>query len=468
MIDSRALGPQALSVHGHKFRSITKQSQTTNMHRFYGCILLVSACFERSDGFFGPRTVSYLRRDAAFRDRPTDITRIATMSHSRADHHNHWDNGPKPLLPSKREQKREAKRNARIAKRAQHRLKSRQLPEVTNNETTSKASKSTTPTAVARRRRAAEANAAWLAKAQIGPTILIDCSWEANMSQREVRSLVQQIKLCYGTNRASSRPARLVLTSVSGEILRGLAELSGWGNWLGVHATSAPLESLLDQCTTGANRLDSGESPGISECTVAPIPAKIKYLLQTDDVQLPRLQTSRVVYLTADSGTDLCPHDEPLPWNAENTYVIGGIVKGAGLRRAAIARADSLGLNTARLPLDHFLSEKRSGSLRNTDGLAETQGSFGTLGNNEVVSPVALGGTLTKTSQEAAAAVKSLDVSEGFRSTFTVNRVCELLLLKAVNDVGSYGTSSCSDGDGSRPGSWTAALALVIPNRYRC
>jgi len=378
------------------------------------------------------------------------------------NHRKYWANSSHSLQPSKRELKRELKRNARITKRIEYRLDSKLLPRNPQNRSISESSGSATPTAIARRKRAAEANSAWLGKAKNGPTILIDCSWEANMSQREIRSLVQQIKLCYGANRASTRPAQLVLTSVSGDTHRGLAELSGWGSWFGVRATSASLESLLDQSAAGANGIHNSESLDVSSCAVAPMSEASQGALEVAvEKQMPRLlQPSRMVYLTADSSADLCPYDEPLPWRAETTYVIGGIVKGVGLRRAAIARAEGLGISTVRLPLHRFLSEKRHVTSRDVGGLAKPAKSGSENIESDDVPQVEFGQTIRGTFAVATA----LEVTEGFSSTFTVNRVCELLLLKAVNDE-AIGAETRKDG--TCLGSWATALASVVPKRHR-
>jgi hypothetical protein len=438
-------------------------------------LIICSLLCQKTTGLLGPTSGWRLLVETSPKIRAAAVVRLAS-SCSESD----GKDSPKLLLPSKREIKRERKRKACVEKRQLARLEAKYPPRATGGAAEAKDCGPGTETAIARRLRAADANAAWLAKARLGPTLVIDCSWEAGMTRREVRSLVQQIKLCYGANRASPRPAQLVLASVSGETLRGLALLSGWGRWFAVHATSAPLECLLNQGASEVSSERSGE-PVSLPLNANSVPTSRDELADFRDAQelattqTPQLPVARVVYLTADSSCDLCPHDEPLPWRPEDTYVVGGIVKGAGLRRATVARADALGLRTARLPLCRFLAVARSvpraetltealkvevaeddydTALRHNDGLSE--GSRGTV-------PVVSTGLLS--------GVEPLVVTEGFPLTFTVNRVCEVLLLKAASDgfVAACDGSdkTLNDGGSLSDGGWASALASVIPLRYR-
>ena len=61
------------------------------------------------------------------------------------------------------------------------------------------------------------------------------------------------------------------------------------------------------------------------------------------------IEKEKIVYLTSDSETVLNELDN------SKIYVIGGIVDRNRLKRAAINKADELGVHTARLPIDEHL-----------------------------------------------------------------------------------------------------------------
>eukprot|EP00613_Pedinella_sp_CCMP2098_P019670 CAMPEP_0171685116 /NCGR_PEP_ID=MMETSP0991-20121206/2072_1 /TAXON_ID=483369 /ORGANISM="non described non described, Strain CCMP2098" /LENGTH=319 /DNA_ID=CAMNT_0012272733 /DNA_START=162 /DNA_END=1117 /DNA_ORIENTATION=- len=183
---------------------------------------------------------------------------------------------------SKREQKREARREERVQKRKQ--ATGRDHAFVDGLQCFSMSNKKerlqTTPTARARKLREAAARSEFEALANEGPTLVIDCAWDKHMTAArkeepgstgewttflfhtcllisEVSSVcielvkvtsfqnlcfllfnsanispfsqIPQIKLCYGLNRRSERPARLLLTSLGGDVEAGLSQLDGWG-----------------------------------------------------------------------------------------------------------------------------------------------------------------------------------------------------------------------------------------------
>lgn len=59
---------------------------------------------------------------------------------------------------------------------------------------------------------------------------------------------------------------------------------------------------------------------------------------------------TKLVYLTSDSGNVLEALED------DKVYVIGGIVDRNRLERAAISRAEELGIATAKLPITDYLS----------------------------------------------------------------------------------------------------------------
>ena len=76
-------------------------------------------------------------------------------------------------------------------------------------------------------------NAQWESALLHGPRIVIDCSYEALMSAKELSSLGSQLMQMYGSNRSSQSPARLYVTSLhaSSQTYRALLRISGFDAW---------------------------------------------------------------------------------------------------------------------------------------------------------------------------------------------------------------------------------------------
>lgn len=158
----------------------------------------------------------------------------------------------------------------------------------------------------------ARRNAAWKERFEEDSSkyqICIDCSFEDSMTEREINSLASQIRYCYATNKKAKHPVKVNVTSLCGETLDHLKKVMGFENWThrGFHHTPMGLEEAF--------------------------PAKTK-----------------LVYLTSDSNTVL----EKL--QDDHVYIIGGIVDRNRLKRAAIDRAEALGIATAKLPIDNYFS----------------------------------------------------------------------------------------------------------------
>ncbi|KAG7374629.1 tRNA guanine-1-methyltransferase [Nitzschia inconspicua] len=138
--------------------------------------------------------------------------------------------------------------------------------------------------------------------------VCLDCSFEDQMTYKELNSLASQIRYCYATNRRAKHPVRVTVTSLRGktqEILQNVAGLDRWEH---------------------------------------------REFYQTDkDVLSAYSDKARLVYLTSDSTNILQTLEE------DKIYIIGGIVDRNRLKRATIDRAESLGIATAKLPISDHL-----------------------------------------------------------------------------------------------------------------
>jgi tRNA (guanine9-N1)-methyltransferase len=163
-----------------------------------------------------------------------------------------------------------------------------------------------------RQKRIAELWARHIQEAETRFQICIDCSFENLMQQSEIASLVQQIRYCYAYNKKSNNPCLVGVTSLQPNSIahQQLSKESGFDTW----------SQRAFTCT--------GQSLEV-------------YYHQN---------LSNVVYLTSDSTTTLQGLED------DKIYVIGGIVDRNRLKRTAIERAEKLGVATAKLPLDEYLS----------------------------------------------------------------------------------------------------------------
>lgn len=138
--------------------------------------------------------------------------------------------------------------------------------------------------------------------------ICVDCSFEHQMTVREINSLASQLRFCYSHNKQAQHPLKATVSSLSGDTLKYLQNVSGFDQW-----ASRAFE------TTEKDLVNA-------------FPDK-----------------SKLVYLTSDSDNVLEALEDG------KIYVIGGIVDRNRLKRAAIDRALELGIATAKLPIDAHL-----------------------------------------------------------------------------------------------------------------
>ncbi len=139
--------------------------------------------------------------------------------------------------------------------------------------------------------------------------VCIDCPYESSMTIKEIGSLSNQIRYCYSVNKKSKHPLHLSVSSLSGQTYENLCKVEGFpDNW----------KDRAFQCS----------EQSLTE-------------MHTDK--------DKIVYLTSDSENVLHELDD------SKIYVIGGIVDRNRLKCAAINKANELGVQTARLPIDEHL-----------------------------------------------------------------------------------------------------------------
>lgn len=145
-----------------------------------------------------------------------------------------------------------------------------------------------------------------------GQKIVIDVDFGELMSEKECRSLVQQLSYSYSANCRASVPAHLIVTGVHGMMADTLAkQIAGYENW----SATVMKESYLDHF---------------------------------------KGQESNLVYLTADSDHELQELDP------SKTYIVGGLVDRNRYKGVCLEKAQSQNIATARLPIGEFMQLKSS------------------------------------------------------------------------------------------------------------
>lgn len=143
-------------------------------------------------------------------------------------------------------------------------------------------------------------------RCQAGPTVVVDCSFEHKMSDMERRSLAQQIRRAYAAIKKAELPCNLVLAGLmegGSESVHETLQKNGLWNWA-VSVSDQPVQELFD----------------LAHC----------------------------VYMSPD-GEEVVQR-----FDSNQVYIIGGLVdRGYVLKGTTLARANQMGVPTARLPLSY-------------------------------------------------------------------------------------------------------------------
>eukprot|EP00940_MAST-03C_sp_MAST-3C-sp2_P000886 g886.t1 len=141
-------------------------------------------------------------------------------------------------------------------------------------------------------------------KCKTGQRVVLDLSFEKLMTEKEIRSLKQQVVYCYAANKRASVPFNLCLSSFTGSTKETLVNFPGFHNWI-ARPDERPYTDIFD--------------------------------------------ASELVYLTSDSPNTIQALDPA------KVYIIGGIVDRNRYKRLTIDKALREGISTAKLPISSYL-----------------------------------------------------------------------------------------------------------------
>ncbi|XP_076005039.1 tRNA methyltransferase 10 homolog A [Genypterus blacodes] len=136
--------------------------------------------------------------------------------------------------------------------------------------------------------------------------LVVDCSFDALMLQKDVRKLHKQIQRCYAENRRAPHPVQFYLTSLGGQLRQSMDEHDkGWTNWKDISVKAEHYSDVVSK--------------------------------------------DQLVYLTSDSPNVLTELDH------HKAYVIGGLVDHNHHKGITFEKAKELGIAHAQLPLSSFV-----------------------------------------------------------------------------------------------------------------
>jgi tRNA (guanine9-N1)-methyltransferase len=195
----------------------------------------------------------------------------------------------------------------------------------------------------------------YLESCQNNFSIIIDCSFEDNHNDADLKSLGQQIAYSYGYNRRHSNPCELYLTGMGPKLTKQLSK-SSFENWLGVHHTSdcySTFDKFIKTDYKQSGELNSSSTDTISNTNTNTIIGDATEKSTDDDNnnnnnRLATTMKKQLVYLTSDG-------DEVLEALDINTaYIIGGIVDRNKYKRITYLKAKEEGIRTAKLPIKEY------------------------------------------------------------------------------------------------------------------
>lgn len=146
-----------------------------------------------------------------------------------------------------------------------------------------------------------------MAKSSCQVKVVIDCSLDSYMAEKDIIKLVKQIQFCYSTNRRADNPLQFYVTGVRGQTKERLEAIGDFKNW-DVNFTEDDYTEVFDH--------------------------------------------SKIVYLSSDSSNVLCDLDP------DTAYIIGGLVDHNHHKGLCHQKAVEKGVSHAQLPISDYIDLK--------------------------------------------------------------------------------------------------------------
>lgn len=152
---------------------------------------------------------------------------------------------------------------------------------------------------------------------QFGCNLVIDCSYDDYMNDKEMRNTAKQLMLCFALNRSHEEPFNIH------------------------HCNANYGKTTMKQLEKHLVQIHQPEFP----------------FNVTDRSYTELFPKERLVYLTPHCKNDLTE------FNPDDVYIIGAMVDKSSQEAVSLGKAKKLGLRMARLPLDRYFQFKSGKSL---------------------------------------------------------------------------------------------------------
>ena len=167
-------------------------------------------------------------------------------------------------------------------------------------------------------------------------TVIVDLDFEALMTDAEKKSIVSQVAHCYGANRSACYPFKLEIRGVKRE------------SFIGQALQKFNVEEWVDNL------------------------AQVYF---DDDNVLGSHPLDKTIYLSADA-TEILTQIQ-----ADHVYVVGGFVDRNRHKGATAAKAQKLGIRTAKFPLDDFVTSSTFSRVLTTNHVLDVLHEFRATGS---------------------------------------------------------------------------------------
>lgn len=155
-----------------------------------------------------------------------------------------------------------------------------------------------------------------------GMELIIDCSFDDLMNDREIVSLSTQLTRAYATNKRANKYSEIQVIGFNKR-----------------------LKERFENGLSNSNHKNWNHFNFIEE----PAEGDVKEDLMTSDEYLKQLDPKKTVYLTADTEEELETLEPGM------TYIIGGIVDKNRYKDLCLNRANKFGIPTKKLPIDKYI-----------------------------------------------------------------------------------------------------------------
>lgn len=259
------------------------------------------------------------------------------------------NNIPNPLSKNqqkklRRQQAWESKRDARRAGRKDKRLEQRSRKREAHAAAVAEAEAAglDPKTVLAKPAKAPSVN--------VPVSIILDCSFDQYMAEKEIKSLSSQVSRSYSENRAARYRTHLVVGSWGGKLKERFdVGMNGTHQfWKGVHFT----EGDLGDAVSKARELMEGSWRGEEVDVLKPRDQPAVYYEEENGLPAPQqeeIKHNDVVYLSSESPYVL---DRLEP---NTSYVVGGLVDKNREKGLCYRLARERGVRTAKLPIGEYL-----------------------------------------------------------------------------------------------------------------